>query len=325
MKQAIVTKEVLKKQFLEAVPKDYYLELNVGVVRYDDSSTYDLLTCVMSNRAKLDDHIVKEKKESEEILDLTLPIDTYFNKMEDCQKLDNDGKVPISKAKMVPRLQTHISATGLVNSRYLKWKEKPLLDRTWALTEIIFLEALSGVRTINKMTTSEAGLTANAAVSRTTVKADIRAEMQSNLGEYVDTLACAATIKSNTIDALCNSLAEVTTANFKLTTTKAELSAIILKLANQLTRASNNNNSRRNGRNNNNNNNNTSTDNNKWPDWCDPDAYCHTCGYKVRKGRGSVHCTKAKDTTDHKVNVTPQNMLGGSKLHTGFGNKPNEK
>ena len=64
------------------MPKDYHLKLNVGVLRYDDSSTYKLLTRVMKKYAKLDNHLVKEnKKEFEEASELTQPIDTYFKKI----------------------------------------------------------------------------------------------------------------------------------------------------------------------------------------------------------------------------------------------------
>ena len=81
MKRAIVTKQVLKNQFLEAVPEDYYLELNVGVLRYNGTSTFNFLTHVTSNYTTLDDHFTKEnKKEFKEAPDLTRPIDTYFKK-----------------------------------------------------------------------------------------------------------------------------------------------------------------------------------------------------------------------------------------------------
>ena len=109
----------------------------------------------MTNYAKLDDHLVKEnKKLSEETPDLTRPIDTYFKKSEDCQKLANNGKVPISEAEMVLQLQTYIGATELVNSRYLRWKKKTIRDRTWELTKKEFREALADVSIINKPTTA---------------------------------------------------------------------------------------------------------------------------------------------------------------------------
>jgi hypothetical protein len=116
----------------------------------------------------------------------------------------------------------------------LKWKKKPLNDRTWALAKIEFCEALSDVGIVNKLTTAEAGLINNTAVGRTTTEADMRAKMQRNLGESFGTLVCAVTIKSDTMDALSKSLTAVTAANINLTTTNFELSATILKLTNQL-------------------------------------------------------------------------------------------
>ena len=47
---------------LEAVLEDYYLELNAGVLRYNGSTTYELITHIMSNYAKSDGHLVKENK-----------------------------------------------------------------------------------------------------------------------------------------------------------------------------------------------------------------------------------------------------------------------
>ena len=60
--KAEVTQELLNNQFLEAVPEDYYLELNAGVLHYDGSTVYDLLTHIFNNYAKLDDHLVISNK-----------------------------------------------------------------------------------------------------------------------------------------------------------------------------------------------------------------------------------------------------------------------
>ena len=67
--------------------------------RYDGSTVYDLFTQVFSNYAKLDNHLViSNKKEFEEAPDFTCPIDTYYKRMEDCQKLSADGEVLITEA-----------------------------------------------------------------------------------------------------------------------------------------------------------------------------------------------------------------------------------
>ena len=82
IKKAQVTPELLKNQFLEAVSEDYYLELNAGVLRYDGSTVYDLLTHVFTNYSKLDDHLViSNKNKFEEAPDFNHQIDTYYKRM----------------------------------------------------------------------------------------------------------------------------------------------------------------------------------------------------------------------------------------------------
>ena len=114
---------------------------------------YDLLNHVFSNYAKLDDHLViSNKKEFEEAPYFTRPMDTYYKRMEDCQKLDADGEVPIAEAEMVVQLQTNLDATGMMNGKYLKWKSKPLHNCGWKPAKIWFRNALNYVDTINKLT-----------------------------------------------------------------------------------------------------------------------------------------------------------------------------
>ena len=60
----------------------------------------------------------------------------------------------------------------------------------------------------------------------------------------------------------------------------------------------------------------------QFPPWTDPDAYCHTCGYKLRIGHSSATCPKAKNHPGHKKCATRANPMGGSLKDAGWGNKP---
>ena len=44
-------------------------------------------------------------------------MDMYFKKEEECQRLAADGEIPISEAEMGMQVQTHLGATGLVNTK----------------------------------------------------------------------------------------------------------------------------------------------------------------------------------------------------------------
>ena len=66
---------------------------------------------------------------------------------------------------MVLQVQTHLGATGLVNTKYLAWKKMAAADRKWALAKTYFRAVLSDVKELSKLTTGGAGLTAKAAVA----------------------------------------------------------------------------------------------------------------------------------------------------------------
>ena len=123
--------------------------------------------------------------------------------------------------------------------------------------------------------------------------------MTEKLGEYFDNLALAATAKNETIDSLAQAINELTSDNAELTVTVNKLNPQLDTELNQ-NRSRNNNNNNKDCNNQNNNNNNSQ----KWPSWCDPDAYCSTCSYKLRKVRDSRNCLRAKDDPDHKKEAT---------------------
>ena len=106
--------------------------------------------------------------------DFSRPIDVYFQKKEECQRLAADGKIPISEAEMVLQVQTHLGATGLVNTKYLSWKNKAAVDRKWDPAKKYFRAALSDVEKLSKLTTGEAGLTSNAAVANKSTEQQVR-------------------------------------------------------------------------------------------------------------------------------------------------------
>ena len=120
---------------------------------------------------------------------------------------------------MVLQVQTHLGATGLVNTKYLAWKKKAAADRKWAPAKKYFRAALSDVEELSKITTGKAGLTTNAAVANKSTKQQVREDITEKLGESFDTLAMAATAKNDTIESLVKTISELTTTNSSLTAT----------------------------------------------------------------------------------------------------------
>ena len=163
-----------------------------------------------------------------------LPLDIYFKKQEDFQKLAADGEVPINEADMVLQLQTHVGSTGTINAKYATWKKKSLTDRGWKYCKKYFRAVLKDVLEITRLTTSESGLTANSTVKKDNIEDKIREDIVEKFGESFDTLVLAATVKSDTIEALAESISDLTKANNALNKAKSDQSATNMMLITQL-------------------------------------------------------------------------------------------
>ena len=128
--------------------------------------------------------------------------------------------------------------------------------------------------------------------------------MAEKLGKSFDNIEMAETVKSETIDAMAQSIRKLTIINSKLTAT-------IKKLTSQLKTALKKNiNSNGGG-------------DSKLPH--KPESYCFTCGYKLTKRHDRKTCRKGANDTNHKKEVTRQNTMRGSTENAGYGNKPNGK
>ena len=195
-----------------------------------------------------------------------------------------EGEVPINESDMVLQLQIQVGSTGMINAKYAMWEKKSLTDRGWKDANKYFRAALKDVLEITRLTTKELGLTANSTVKKDNMEEKIREEIVEKFGESFDTLALAETVKSDTIEALAESISGLTKANIALTKANADLAATNKKLTTQIdsTKGCRNRHSNQPS-----NTTKTTENNEEWPSWCEPDAYSFTCGYKLRKGHDS--------------------------------------
>ena len=178
--------------------EEYYMELRQGVLQYYGVSTSELLEHIFTNYTKIDDTLlIKNKRDFEEPPYLIRPIAIYFKKQEECQRLAADGEIPISEAEMVMQVQTHLGATGLINTKYLAWKKKAVVERKWVTAKKYFRTAIIDVDDLNKLTTGKEALTANAVIADKNTDQQVCEEMVEKLREYLDTLTMAATKKKH--------------------------------------------------------------------------------------------------------------------------------
>ena len=265
------------------------MELLHAIFQYNRVLVCDLLDRLFNNYKNIDDQLFETNRELyTEATDPSKPIDIYFFKREKCTKIAADGDVPIGEADMVLQLQFHLAKTGMVNSAYTKWKKQPTANYMWKISKTWFQKALKDVEAVNKLATREAGLIANEVIKKKHTKDKVRNEIQDQLGDALNNLAITATAKIDTIDKMANSIAELTATNAKLREElKKELSTKRnCKNGGNVGNISNSGSGNRNRNSNNRNN----AKNKTWPDWCDPNAYCWTCRYKLKKDHNSANC-----------------------------------
>ena len=135
---------------------------------------------------------------------------------------------------MVLQPQTHVGFTGMINAKYARWKKKSLTDRGWKDAKKYFCTALKDVSEITRLTTSESGLIEKSTVKKDNMEDKIREEIVEKFGKLFNTLALAATMKSDTIEALVKSISDLTKSNIALTKSNADLAATNKNLTTQL-------------------------------------------------------------------------------------------
>ena len=216
------TEELLKNQFLECIDEDFIRELHDPVSEYDDITLLELLDHVFANYGQMDDHLVNANKERfDEPPDMDSPLDKYFVKQEECQTLSNDSETPITDADMAQKLTTHMGKTNMVDKQNYRFKNLPPGDRTWAKGKAYFRSVLTMLKDIAK-SAGEDGLYANSAMRHAApaqVEQKVREEIASKLGESFESLACAATIKSDVMDNHSRIIAALTKTNAELVAT----------------------------------------------------------------------------------------------------------
>ena len=135
---------------------------------------------------------------------------------------------------MILQMQTHLGATGMISTKYLKWKKMSQAKRNYKDEKKYFRVALGYVEDINKLTTGESGITANNVSNIQSTEQKFQDEMAEKLGEYFDNIAMSSAAKSETINVMSQSISKLTSSN-------AELTAKIKKMTSQLKTALNNN------------------------------------------------------------------------------------
>ena len=120
-------------------------------------------------------------------------------------------------------------------------KKLTVLNRTWAKGKKWFRDALAENEEIEKVTSEDSGIYANAATRHKKFDASAeqraREEIAEKLGKYFEILACAAIVKAETMDSHATIIATLSSTNAELVATNTRLVAQLATALGQQSKA----------------------------------------------------------------------------------------
>ena len=215
---------------MKAIEECYIKELPEGYSEYDNGSLFELIERVKNKYVILDDCVL------ENIMavfagppDLSMPINVYYAKQEECQRQGEASDDPVKDGDMVRMLQKHMGDSGTLIKKEIKFDKKDKADRTWKNGKELCREALEDLKKEAKRAGAREFL-ANSAVAskdRAATEEEVLNAMATKMGESFDALAMA-------VEALKATYEEQARIVSTLTATSAELTATIKKLADKI-------------------------------------------------------------------------------------------
>jgi hypothetical protein len=124
----------------------------------------------------------------ETLMDVTRPIDIYFQTIDDCVQFATDGQVPFTPTQIVQTAYHAISKSGIYNDVCKEWRQKHVANRTWTNFKAFFATEYNELKEQQKLNNNQNSFHGtNSAINLTTA---------------IDSLAMAATSDRNVMTQL---------------------------------------------------------------------------------------------------------------------------
>ena len=144
---AEVAEELLKGQFMEAIEECYIKEHCQGYSKYDNRSLFELIEHIKTKYATLHDHVLEDiMVVFAEPPDLSVPINVYYAKQEECQRQAEASGDPVKDGDMVRMLKKHMGDSRTLTKKKNKFDKKDKADRTWANGKEFYRGALEDLK-----------------------------------------------------------------------------------------------------------------------------------------------------------------------------------
>ena len=217
------TDKALKQLLIGAVDDMFINAVSDAHVGYANVTTLELLTHLYSTYGRITDADLRRNQEiMSEDLDVNLPIESFFKRVEECVAFAAAGETPFTAAQVVSSAFHTIQRSGMFTDDVREWRRRPAATKTWENFKQLFARAYNEL--LETRGNANDGFHNANFVS------------QQHTAEALQNLANATIADKNTITTLTNSINSLTS---QLASTNAKLSEALqltTKLQNEVDR-----------------------------------------------------------------------------------------
>ena len=155
--------QALKNQLTAAVDEVYLKAIADPVTEYTNLNLMAMLHHLYDTYGKItEERLEKNRNEMTASYDVTLPIDSLFNRIEECSDFADAARSPFTQAQILSSAFLIIQKTGIFNKECRKWRKKDPHHKTWANFKVHFREAYDDYKEDLQMNTAGSAFNANA-------------------------------------------------------------------------------------------------------------------------------------------------------------------
>ena len=281
----------LKALIIEAVEAVYLEEKRDRYTGFLTVTARDLMTHLLQRYGKITaSDLMANKRRMDEPLDPSVPIDVYFQRIDECVQFATDAETAYTPQQILQTAYYGISLSNLYTDACKEWRRKPQAEKTWTNFKTFFASEYHELKEQEKTTAMGQGYHSANVVRQ-------NADDDALIVESLQHLALAATTDKQTIAQLVESNAKLTENIGKLSEKLTQALQTIATLSGSANTSSSAPKPK-------------TTNQLKFDLQMDPVGYCWSHGYKVKLGHSSATCTRKKP--GHQDTATRADIMGGS-------------
>ena len=131
--------DALKAQLIDSVDDTYLCEVRNKYTGYLGITNRNIIDHLLDRYRKITPANIEAcKVRMNEPIDLSQPIDLFFQHINDCVQYASDGQAAFTNGKILQTAYHAVSTSGHYTDVCKDWRKRPLRDKTWALFKQLF-------------------------------------------------------------------------------------------------------------------------------------------------------------------------------------------